>query len=169
MSVFFLVIGNSYISQKRRVAIFRLQKNIEEFELYLLRNTDVKESNIFKLLKSIKFVANNPEFLDIQILLMSKVVAEDKGNLSKDAKWFGKAVEYLPEELKVIYVDFDNNSDLIIRLSPYKLDFVLFALKIIGMSVVKNGVHAISKIIKEYKFILKNDEAIIYSGRLAAA
>lgn len=161
---FVLVGAWSYISYKKDKAIYSMQRKIDEFELYLIEHRNIKDQNVFKLLNSLKKVAKNPDMLDIQVLVMSKTISESKGQLKKDTTWFDLAIKELNPELLEIYESFNNEADKIIKMSFLKPDFVLFATPLLFRFFVKYGFDTISNIMKEYNFMLKNDEAILLSG-----
>ncbi len=154
----------AYLDISRKRAIFQMQRLVDNFEFYLINQGGINKDEIFQLLTTMKRISANPESLDIQILIMSKKVAEVEGNLSRDLILVDKAINGLNDDLLKIYNDFNTEADRIIGMSLLKPDFIFFILPLLFSAFFKYGTKTVAKAIKEYKFLLSNDEAVIYSG-----
>ena len=79
-----------------------------------------------EFLKIFKNLSVNPGYLDIQILILHKLISDHKGSLNNDLDWFDTTLSSLDEDFQTIFKAFDENTLEIIRLSFFKPDVVFF-------------------------------------------
>src|SRR5690606_39132493 len=99
-----------------------------KMEMYFVRNNIIMKRDYIEFLKIFKNFTLNPEYLDIQILMLHKIISEKRGTLKDDSVWFEKTLKSLGSDFNVIFKEFDNNTNQIIKLSYYKPDFIVFIL-----------------------------------------
>jgi len=160
--LFFII--NKVVKFKRFKYVNKLQITYDKMEMHFVRNNININRNYSEFLRVFKNLSNNYEYLDIQILLLSKLASEKNGNLKKDVKWFEDTLESLGEEFKDIFIEFDKNSYELIKLSIIKPDFVMFFSKMFIKYSLHSGVNVLNKMLSDLKFIQDNDEAISYSS-----
>lgn len=160
---------NQIIKYQRFKHVLRLKSQYEEIELFFVENNIHLNTRYIDFLKALKNLAINPRYLDIQILLLVKLKAEQVGRLEKDAKWFKNTVASLGKDFEVLFDKFDNEANNIILLSYLRPDFLFFISKIATKYFIKSGVGFVSKLYNDLTYARDNDEVMSYSGMKLAA
>jgi hypothetical protein len=151
--------------QRREKLALDLMLIYEEMEMFFLKNEIPLKNDYIELLKTHKNLVVNPDFLDIQTLLLTKIAAEKKGHLKNEINWFRKTLEALPSEFIDIHYRFNNKADKIIQLSCFKPDFLFFTFKIIMVNFFKGKVtNILQRVREEREFILHNESSIVNAG-----
>lgn len=166
ISLFILLIlaFGQYIKSKRFEYVNNINIIYDKMEMHFVKKNIHLNKDYIDLLKTFKRFCVNPEYLDIQILLLQKLLAEKKGVLKKDSSWFDDTLNSLGDEFKEIFEEFDKSTNEIITLSIFKPDFVFFITKYYITSVVSEKAYSIKKLYKEVTYVFNNEEAISYSG-----
>lgn len=155
---------NQYIKYKRFKYVNNLGIVYDKMEMFFVRNNIIMKRDYIEFLKIFKNFTLNPEYLDIQILMLHKIASEKRGNLKEDSAWFDKTLKSLGSDFEVIFKEFDNNTNEIIKLSFFRPDFILFILSQLVKYKVSTGANSFKSFIKDLKFVQENEEVVSYSG-----
>ncbi|MDR1877631.1 MAG: hypothetical protein LBQ84_08430, partial [Flavobacteriaceae bacterium] len=82
-----------------------LISHYDKIEYYFLKNNSHFTNEEIKFLKIFKRIAVNPNFLDIQILMIGKDNS-DKEKLRSDKEWFDAMIDKQQDEFKNILNNF---------------------------------------------------------------
>lgn len=160
-----LFVIRQIVRYKRFVLINNLNKYYTQIELFFVKKQIELTNEHIQFLKIFKNLTVNSDYLDLQVLFVCKITLEKKGvDLKKDKLFFEKMMNSLGDEFKEIFDEFDKTANSIIKLSMLKPDFVMFALKIIVISIIKSGFSSFNKVNKDFQYIQNNEEVIAYSG-----
>jgi hypothetical protein len=162
--VFSVFVINQYIKYKRFKYVNNLGIVYDKMEMFFVRNNIIMKRDYIEFLKIFKNFTVNPEYLDIQILILQKLATEKRGTLKDDSAWFDKTLKSLGSDFEIIFKEFDENTNQIIKLSFYKPDFIGFMLRQIVKYKVSTGANSFKSFIKDLKFVQENEEAVSYSG-----
>jgi len=162
ITVLSLFIVGKIIRYRRLSYINNLNSIYEEMEMIFVRKNIILKNDYIEFLKVFKNLSINPSYLDIQILLLIKMKTESS-KFKNNSKWFNETLESLPKEFNSLFIKFNSYSDKIIKLSFYKPDFVLFLLRLIRVQIFKSGVNSYKKLLKEFRFALRNEEVLSYT------
>lgn len=154
---------SQYIKLKREEERTQLDLVYNKMEMFFVENNIHINTNYVEFLKVFKNLTTNPDYLDIEILLLSKKIVEKNGKLKESKKWLSLTRQSLPKEFNSLIVQFDKHSYEIIKLSIYKPGFVAYALQHFVISQLSKGVDIMNKAKKEFKFVIRNEEAITHS------
>lgn len=154
------------LNYKRLFHIENIKRKYDEMEMFLIKNKVELTNNNIELLKMYKNVSVNPDFLDVQVLLMSSIAIEkSKGKIKKeDKKWIAETLDELGSEFKNIASQFDKHAGSIIKLSFYKPDFILFVLKMVIRLFVHKRMTKLSRVKKTFTFVRDNESIITYKA-----
>lgn len=155
---------NKIIKYKRFSYVNNLNIVYERMEMFFIRNDILLKNDYIELMKVFKNLTANPEYLDIQILLAHKIASEKLGRLKEDTQWFDRTLKSLGPDFDKIFIDFDKNTNEIIKISFYKPDFLFFILKVIILQTITSGAKTLKSVISDLHYAKANDEAISYSG-----
>lgn len=161
--LFFFIIYQ-FIEYKKFTHINNLKRSYDDIEMYFIKNEIILKKDYIELLKIFKNLSVNPSYLDIKILLLSKIILEKKGSLSKDKLWFDRTLKSLPSDFIVLFDKFDKSSNELIRLSFFKYDFIYFILKIFISNLLTSRINSFKSLASDFKFITNNEEVIAYGG-----
>lgn len=160
-----IVFYSQHIKYKRFKYSNKLGSIYDQMELYVIENNIILNNDRIEFLKIFKNLSLNPDFLDIQVLLLSKIAVEKRGDLLKNKEWFEKTLNSFGAEFKnELYVKFDFYSHKIVLLSFRKPDFIWFYIKILCYNLLNTGINAFKKIRIEINYAKSNEEVITYSG-----
>ncbi len=162
--ILIVFIINQIIKYRRFKSINNLSIIYDRMEMYFVKNNIKLNKDYIEFLKIFKNFVVNPDFLDIQVLMLAKMATEKEGILQKNTEWFNKTLTSLGDNFKIIFKEFDKNTNEIVFLSTLKPDFIFFAVRKIGKSVINNGFKAIKSFLRDYKYVQKHEEAVSYSG-----
>mgnify|MGYP005995922567 CR=1 FL=1 len=157
-----LFVISKVIGYRRLSYINKLNSIYEEMEMVFVRRNIILKNDYIEFLKVFKNLSINPRYLDIQILLLIKMKTESS-KFKDNSKWFNETLESLPKEFNSLFIEFNSYSDKIIKLSFYKPDFILFLFKLLRIQMFNRGVNSYKKLIKEFKFALRNEEVLSYT------
>lgn len=160
--LFFVI--NQYIKYKRFKYISNLNVIYEKMEMHFVNNDIILKRDYVELLKIFKNFTVNPEYLDIQILLLFKIASEKNGSLKKDSLWFDRTLNSLDKNFQDIFEEFDDVTNKIINVSYLKPDFIYFIFKHLIKYKINSKTNSVTKFLKELQFVKRNDEVISYSG-----
>ena len=161
----FLFVTRQIIEYRRFVKINSLKSLYDKMEMFLIKNNVELTNERIWFLKLFKNLTVNPEYLDLQVLVICKIQLDKKGvDLKVKKSNYDKTLNSFPEEFKVFVADFDEVANYLIKLSMFKPDFVLFGLKIVFLRLIKAGFSSLSEISKDYNYIQNNEKVIAYSG-----
>lgn len=152
-----LFINSKVIKYKRFKATLALRSSYDKMELFIIRNKIKLNTEKVNLLKTFKNLSVNPSFLDLQLLILTKVRQEKRGYLETDEKSFNNSLEKMPDGFMDIFIEFNHNTETILKLSIWKPRFIFFALR----AIILSGVVSIHK---NYKYVSKKEEVVTYSG-----
>lgn len=155
---------SQYIKLKREKERTQLDLVYNRMEMFFVENNIHVNSNYVEFLKVFKNLTTNPDYLDIELLLLSKNVGEKNGKLKESKKWFRKTRQNLPKEFDILLNQFDKHSYELIKLSMYKPGFIAYALQHYVIFQLSKGVDFMKKAKKEIKFVIRNEEAITHSA-----
>lgn len=149
------------IEYKRFKYNYKLKNVYDRMELYFLSHKIPMKKDFVELLKIHKNLSVNVDYLDIQILILSKIAATTSGKMSEMNKWYADTVEKLPPDFLHLLREFDDCSNKLISLSLFKPDFILFVLRIIFPYIpklFKKGLfNAFNRVRREAKAIYDNE------------
>lgn len=155
---------NRIINYNRFKHINKLKTAYSEMEMYFVRNSIHLKKDYIEFLKVFKNLTMNPDYLDIQILLLFVSTDNAQKKLNENKKWFDSTLESLGVDFKPLYDDFDKSTNSIIALSFLKFDFVFYLMRVIVSRGLTSGVDSVKKLAGEFRFAKENDEAISYSS-----
>ena len=161
LSVFII---NRIIYLNRTKHITNMSLAYSKMETYLVENNIILNNDKLRFMTIFKNLIINPDFLDIQILLLTKIAVEKSGNLKNNSIWFNDILTNLGPDFEMHFKEFDKSADKLVKLSIYKPDFLYFLCKQIIKNTLSNGVRAFDKMRKEFKFIQDNDEVLSYTS-----
>lgn len=161
LSVF---VFNQYVKYKRFKHINNLGVIYDRMEMYFVRNNIIMKKDYIEFLKIFKNFTVNPDYLDVQVLMLYKIATEKNGSLKRDTLWFDRTLKSLGNDFELIFKDFDKNTNEIINLSFYKPDFIAFLLSQLVKYKIYKGTNSLKKFISDLKFVQENEEVISYSG-----
>lgn len=166
LSIFIICIFtlNQYIKYKRNKYVNNLCVIYDNMEMFFVRNNITMKKDYIEFLKIFKNFTLNPEYLDIQILMLHKIASERSGTLKNDSAWFERTLKSLGNDFKVIFNEFDSNTNEIIKLSFFKPDFILFILSHLVKYKISTGANSLKVFFKDLKFVQENEEVVSYSG-----
>ncbi|MFJ1431318.1 hypothetical protein ACILE2_11045 [Capnocytophaga canimorsus] len=133
-------------------------------ELNFIKSKKHLNKDEIDFLKTYKITAVNPDFLDIHILFISKIISKEE-EISNRKKWFDSIYNQQNNEFKSLAKDFDIVSTKIIGLSIYNSRFIFFLLKTYLKELLRKGRFSVisfyEKVKKDYQFIEKNENILI--------
>ncbi|ASV29843.1 hypothetical protein [Maribacter cobaltidurans] len=162
--ILIVFIVGQIIKYKRFTHINAMKSIYDEMEMHFVTNKIILKKDYIELLKVFKNLSVNPDFLDIQMLALSKIAADKSGKLKDDRDWFDKTLNSLDNKFHELFLRFDYNSNKVIDLSFWKPDFVFFAIRMLIMYFFLSRAKSLAKLKFEYNFIKNNEGAISYSG-----
>ena len=155
---------NQHIKYRRFKYVNNLKIAYDKMEMHFIKNDIILKRDYIELMKVFKNLTVNPDYLDIQILLLHKIASEKRGKLEKDTLWFDRTLKSLGDDFLKIFTEFDKNTHQVIKISFYKPDFLVFIFKSFLKHTIYSGANSFKTLIKDLKFVQDNDEAISYSG-----
>lgn len=163
---YFLV--SYFKKQKKELLYKKLNATYDKLEYLYIKDKTHLDNNDIKFLKLFKNISVNPEFLDIQILLLSKRTLEkqDKNTESKSL-WFRNIIENQNDDFKETLYEFNKVSDKLITISFYNSEFVFYILKCLGVLLFHYGIFKFNKGTNKLKSDIKfsyNNEHILASA-----
>lgn len=170
LSIFFIFIfaHSQYIKYRRFKHAINLKRSYDKMEMYFVNNQVALNKDYLEFLKIFKGLSLNPDYLDIQILTISKIATQRSGDLTRDTAWFDKTLKSLGADFEIIFKEFDSNSNELIKLSFYKPDLIIFIIKMLCKYALKSGAISFKRVVSEYDFIKNNEGAIVYSSNKLA-
>lgn len=161
LSVF---VFNQYVKYKRFKYVNNLGVIYDRMEMHFVRNNIIMKKDYIEFLKIFKNFTVNPDYLDVQVLLLYKIATEKNGSLKKDTLWFDRTLKSLGNDFEIIFKDFDKSTNKLINLSFYKPDFLAFLLSQFVKYKIYKSTNSFKKFISDLKFVQENEEVISYSG-----
>lgn len=162
--ILFIFIIGQVIKYMRFTHINGMRSVYDKMEMHFVKNNVVLKKDYIELLKVFKNFVVNPDFLDIQMLALSKIASDKSGKLKGDTDWFDKTLNSLGSDFNQLFKEFDKHSNKVIDLSVWKPDFLFFAIRILLKYFILSRAKSITTLKFEYTFIKNNEGAIAYSG-----
>ncbi|MDY8137615.1 hypothetical protein [Aquimarina sp. 2201CG5-10] len=148
--------------------ICNLKSKYEEMEMFFVKENIKFTKDHDKLMMLLKTTAVNPGFLDVHVLLVSKVLSEKNNTLDNHVKWFEDTIKSMPEGFQQIFMEYDEFSDNIIVLSYLKPEFLWFVVKCVFRRFINDRINGLKELKEELNFVKDNEAAITYSTLKAA-
>ena len=157
-----------FIKQRIEYKRFKHESNLsilyEKMEMHFIQKDITLTNSYVEFLKIFKNLSVNPGYLDIQILILHKLISDHKGSLNNDLDWFDTTLNYLDEDFQNILKAFDENTLEIIRLSFFKPDVVFFVFTSLIQYQLNLGANAFKNFWKDIKFVQEHDQVVSYAG-----
>lgn len=155
----------SYFKRSRKDMLCReLLSVYDKMELNFIKSKKHLNKDEIDFLKTYKITAVNPDFLDIHILFISKIISKEE-EIGNRKKWFDSIYNQQNDEFKSLAKDFDIVSTKIINLSIYNSHFIFFLLKVYLKGLLRKGRFSVTsfyeRVKKDYQFIEKNENILI--------
>lgn len=156
--ILFLV--NQQVKYLRFKYINKLRIAYDRIEMYFVENDYPLTNNQIEFLKAIKYLAVNPEALDIDLMIASKLAAEREGTLNKDNRKFEKTLKSMPEDFMPLFREYDDHADTILKLSVLKPQSIYTVFKALIVGLILKGLIAIDNVKNDIRYAFANNEAL---------
>lgn len=167
LSIIFVVCFfiSQIIKYNRFTKINNMNRIYDDMEFYFVKNEITLSNNHIELLKRIKNLVVNPDFLDIKFLISVQIVMERRKNdIKNEIDFFDTTLESMGEEFIKMFDEFNSNANDMIKLSTLKPDFLYFTIKVLIIHLFKSKFkNPITKIKEDYNTAINHEESIAYS------
>lgn len=157
---------NTRIRSKRKSLSFDLRIIYDRLEMSIIKNAVNPDNLLIKYLKGFKNLAVNPSLADIQVIL-GTIAKVDKSKLEQMRKEMDDFETTLPKETLELANQFNSIVNSMVKLSMYKVDFILFLIWIIPPILIHKGIEGIRDVASRYIANIKNEVAIVSYGKFA--
>jgi len=162
--VLIFFVSSRYIKYLRFKHTTNMCRAYDRMEMHFSEKNIVVNDDYVEFLKIFKNLCVNPDYLDIQVLVPTKIASEKTGNLEKESKWFFNTLESLGDDFKELFIEFDNHSSKVVKLSFFRIDFILFLSRLLLTLLIFSGFRSLFKIKESFDYAQENEEIITYSG-----
>lgn len=162
--IFLTFVFSRIVKYKRFKHVTNLKRVYGKMEMHFVRTNTHLNKDLREFLRAFKNLSENPEYLDIQILVLAARASRKKGVLEKNRAWLDKTLKSLGDDFSPLFIEFDQSANKVVIASIFKPDFVLFFSAAIIRLAIHQGFGFIKKIVRDFRFIQDNDEAISYSA-----
>ena len=142
-----------FLKYKRFKAVNRMVIVYDKIEMFFIKNKIHLTCDYIEFLKLFKNLTVNPEYLDVQVLILHKIAAENKGILKTNANWFNKILDSLGPDFLEIFDEFDASSNKVIKMSFYKPDFLVFRFQLIVKYRLGLSIKSFKTFLSDSKFV----------------
>jgi len=160
--LFFLY--SQYLKYKRFEHINNMCRVYGKMEMHFIENNIILKNDYIEFLKIFKNLCVNPDYLDIQVLVLTKIASEKKGSIEDSSEWFENVLKALGDEYKILFDEFDFHSKKVVKLSFFRPDFIWFLTKMVISVLIYSGFKSLFNIKKDFEYAQENDEILTYTG-----
>lgn len=157
-------IANSWINNRRQIAINNINHLYDEIELYVIKNNIRLDSRMMSLMRWMKIFKLNPSFADIHILLVT-LQNTPQIEFEKNKIIYDQIIKELPDGLLRLKHKFDTSVGLATVLSIFRLEFMLFFLYSLSKHLLKSVLEKSSKRILSFfgmiRDLMRYEEVVI--------
>ena len=144
------------ISTRRTVHCNNLDRIYDRMEYYIATEKIELSPAAIRFFKSYKNLVVNPEFADIQVLVMLTVLSPNK-NLSTRRVEFESIKKSLPAPIISLAEKFDSEVRSLINLSMFRPNFVYLIVKIISLTIYEHGIMSLPNYFRRLMDVINHE------------
>lgn len=153
------------VNNKRQILFNEMNIIYDKMEVYVYEHSLQNKKETLAYILPFKTFVVNPGFADIEILINTMVRMPNK-TLEYRRKTFKEISETIPDDLKRMALEYDKLLEKAIKLSSWRMEFVLYFIKLLSIALFKAAIsrsfNAVKSIfIISFKEIYKNENILI--------
>ena len=153
------------VNNKRQILFNKMNMIYDKMEVYVYEHSLHNKKETISYILPFKTFVVNPGFADIEILINS-MIRMPKSVLESRRKHFKEISATVPDDLKKMALEFEKLLERAIKLSSWRMEFVLYFIKIFSIAIIKSIVNRSFNALKSiflisFKEIYKNENILI--------